>query len=245
MDFDKTPEELKEALEKLSPDGSGLQPELYTAEEMECVEAHIQQYFGPVDKVFHEIVSPDIHVDICLIPPQGEHDYYTLVTMGMGAHRMNVPEELTQYKLERAELVIALPPHWKLTEQDFEDECWYWPVRLLKTLARFPGNCDTWLGFGHTLQLMQDQLAPNTKLCAALLASPLTLNDEDDDKPCVLPNGDEVNFYQVIPLYKEELEFAQSHDTEETFEKMQEVSYVVDPARPCAVGKQHKRFRFF
>ena len=31
-------------------------------------------------------------------------------TMGMGAHRMNVPKELAEYKLERAELAIALPP---------------------------------------------------------------------------------------------------------------------------------------
>ena len=34
--------------------------------------------------------------------------YYTLVTMGMGAHRMNVPKELAEYKLERAELALSL-----------------------------------------------------------------------------------------------------------------------------------------
>ena len=49
-----------------------------------------------------------------------EHDYYTLVTMGMGAHRMNVPEELAEYKLERAELAIALPKDWKLKYEDHE-----------------------------------------------------------------------------------------------------------------------------
>ena len=31
--------------------------------------------------------------------PSEERDYCTLVTMGMGAHRMNVPEELAEYKL--------------------------------------------------------------------------------------------------------------------------------------------------
>ena len=46
----------------------------------------------------------------------------TLVTMGMGAHRMNVPEELAEYKLERAELAIALPPDWKLDEESLKDE---------------------------------------------------------------------------------------------------------------------------
>ena len=38
-------------------------------------------------------------------PPSEERDYYTLVTMGMGAHRMNVPEELAEYKLERRSLL--------------------------------------------------------------------------------------------------------------------------------------------
>ena len=74
-------------------------PEVYTEEEMEAVEAHIQQYFGKFENVFHELSSPDIHVDICVVPPTEERDYYTLVTMGMGAHRMNVPEELAEYKL--------------------------------------------------------------------------------------------------------------------------------------------------
>ena len=31
-------------------------------------------------------------IHICIVPPPEERDYYTLVTMGMGAHRMNVPE---------------------------------------------------------------------------------------------------------------------------------------------------------
>ena len=64
---------------------------------------------------------------------------------------MNVPEELAEYKLERAELAIALPPDWKLDEGSMKDERWYWPFRLLKVLARLPISSDTWLGFGHTM----------------------------------------------------------------------------------------------
>lgn len=72
--------------------------------------------------MLHELVSTDIHVDICVVPPSKERDYYTLVTMGMGAHRMNVPAELAEYKLERAELVIALPKDWKLKHEDQKNE---------------------------------------------------------------------------------------------------------------------------
>ena len=50
-------------------------PEAYTEEEMEAVEGHIEQYFGTVENVFHELASPDIHVDICVVPPSEERDY--------------------------------------------------------------------------------------------------------------------------------------------------------------------------
>ena len=62
-----------------------------------------------------------------------------------------MPEELAEYKLERAELAIALPPDWKLDEESLKDERWYWPIGLLKVLARLPISNDTWLGFGHTM----------------------------------------------------------------------------------------------
>ena len=207
-------------------------PEVYTEEEMEAVEAHIQQYFGKFENVFHELSSPDIHVDICVVPPSEKRDYYTLVTMGMGAHRMNVPEELAEYKLERAELAIALPGNWKLKREDLKNERWYWPIRLLKTLARLPIASDTWLGFGHTMDNEED-FAKGTKLCAAILTGPQ--DTEDGSEVCILPSGEEVNFYQVIPLYREELEYKMEHDADALLDKMDGISFVTYNTRPNAM----------
>ena len=209
-------------------------PEVYTEEEMEAVEGHIQQYFGKFENVFHEIVSPDIHVDICMVPPTEERDYYTLVTMGMGAHRMNVPKELAEYKLERAELAIALPADWKLDQESMKDEKWYWPIRLLKSLARLPIASDTWLGFGHTMDNQED-FAENTKLCAAILTGPQ--GTEDGSEVCILPSGEEVNFYQVIPLYQDELEYKLEHDADALMNKMRGISFVVNPTRQNAITR--------
>ena len=221
-----------------SPDGEASQdeepgvPEVYTEEEMEAVEGHIQQYFGKFENVFHELSSPDIHVDICVVPPSEERDYYTLVTMGMGAHRMNVPEELAEYKLERAELAIALPRNWKLKREDLKNERWYWPIRLLKALARLPIASDTWLGFGHTMDNEED-FAKDTKLCAAILTGPQ--DTEDGSEVCILPSGEEVNFYQVIPLYREELEYKMEHDADALLDKMDGISFVTYNTRPNAM----------
>ena len=209
-------------------------PEVYTEEELEAIEAHIQQYFGKFENVFHELSSPDIHVDICVVPPSGDRDYYTLVTMGMGAHRMNVPEELAEYKLERAELAIALPGNWKLKHEDLKNERWYWPIRLLKALARLPIASDTWLGFGHTMDNEED-FAKDTKLCAAILTGPQ--DTEDGSEVCILPSGEEVNFYQVIPLYRDELEYKLAHDADALLDKMNGISFVVEPDRQDAITR--------
>ena len=222
------------------PDGEAPQdeessvPEVYTEEEMEAVEGHIQQYFGKFGHVFHELSSPDIHVDICVVPPSQERDYYTLVTMGMGAHRMNVPEELAEYKLERAELAIALPADWKLDQESMKNEKWYWPIRLLKVLARLPIASDTWLGFGHTMDNEED-FAENTKLCAAILTGPQST--ADGSEVCTLPGGGEVNFYQAIPLYRDELEYKMAHDVDALLDKMDGISFVVEPDRQDAVTR--------
>ena len=222
------------------PDGEGSQdetsgvPEVYTEEEMEIVEGHIQQHFGAFEHVFHELASPDIHVDICVVPPSEERDYYTLVTMGMGAHRMHVPEELAEYKLERAELAIALPKDWKLKQEDMKDDRWYWPIRLLKSLARLPIASDTWLGWGHTMD-NQEPFAPDTELCAAILTGPQ--GTEDGSEFCTLPGGEEVNFYQVIPLYRDELEYKLAHDADALLDKMNGISFVVEPDRQDAITR--------
>lgn len=219
------------------PDGEAPQdeessvPEVYTEEELAAVEGHIQQYFGKFGHVFHELSSPDIHVDIYVVPPSQERDYYTLVTMGMGAHRMNVPEALAEYKLERAELAIALPRNWKLKHEDLKNERWYWPIRLLKTLARLPIASDTWLGFGHTMDNEED-FAENTKLCAAILTPPQ--GTEDGSEVCTLPGGEEVNFYQVLPLYRDELEYKLAHDADALLDKMNGISFVAEPDRQNA-----------
>ena len=227
----------------LNPDGTeadavwtsaqSSEPEVYTEEEMMTIEEHIQQYFGKFEKVWREIFSPDIHVDICVVPPSEERDYYTLATMGMGAHRMNVPEELAEYKLERAELVIALPTDWKLDEESLKDERWYWPIGLLKVLARLPIESDTWLGWGHTMD-KQSPFAENTTLCGVIFIG--IQNIEDGGEICLLPNGEEVNFYQVIPLYRDELEYKLAYDAEALLEKMAGIGFVVQPDRPDALS---------
>lgn len=207
--------------------------ERYSEEELDVLENFILANYGTFENVIHEISSPDIHVDICIIPPAEQRNYYTLVTMGMGAHRMNVPGELNKSRLERAEVLICLPPDWKLLD---EDERWYWPVRWLKLLARLPIEEDSWLGWGHSIQA-GGPFSKDTELAGIMLTSPAAFGGEAG--VCVLSPDKQISFYQIVPLYSEELDFKVKYGAEALMERMSAAMLTVaDPGRKnvCPYG---------
>lgn len=208
-------------------------PELYSEDEMQAVHRHIERYYGESSSVFHELISPDIHVDIVIIPPTTERNYYTLVTMGMGAHRMNVPQEARSAFCARAELLITLPPDWKLDEESLKDERYYWPIHWLKKIARLPGCTNSWLAPTHTLSGEDSEpLAPDTEMCAFILSAQ-TAAPAEEASALTLPRGEKVSFYQLHPLYPDELEYALEHGSARLLNLLQEQAPPpINPARP-------------
>jgi tetratricopeptide (TPR) repeat protein len=190
-------------------------PELYSEEELHCVEDHIIKYFGEFKNVFHELVSPDIHVDILVVEPTPKRNYYVLITMGMGAHRMKVPPELEH--LERAELLICLSPDWNVRE--LKNENWYWPLRWLKIMARLPLEENSWIGWGHTVP-NGEPFADNTRFTTMLLLNPGAFDEAAAE--CKIPGGGVVNFYQMIPIYEEELELKINRGAETLLEAFED-----------------------
>lgn len=183
-------------------------PEYYSGGEMNEVSDFIEETFGEYDFVMHEVVSPDIHLDIAIIPPTDERNYYTLCTMGAGAHRMDVPDNFRyeNHIAERIELLMYLPADWDLSEENLNDERNYWPIRLLKDFARMPINSGDWIGWGHTMsQEEYEPFADDVPYSTSILLAP----QPDIDEMVTLPisSGKSVNFFQVFPLTKEELEY--------------------------------------
>ena len=177
---------------------------LYTEQEMEEYESYIEKNFGKIEGIIHELVSPDIHIDIIVIAPTEKDNYYKLITMGMGAYKMNIPKELKDYELSRAELILYLPPTWDINSNKEED---YWPIRYLKTLARLPLQSNSWLGTGHTISSDEKNspFASNTKFCSILLLNATNLKDEELE--LTLKTRKTINFYQLFPLYLEEMQY--------------------------------------
>jgi predicted Zn finger-like uncharacterized protein len=200
-------------------------------ETIKAITNHVETHLGAVASVFHEIVSDLVHVDVFYVSATDDKPYHTLVTSGMSDLPMTVPEGAEEFR--HAELLLSLPPSWPLTQEDFEDERNYWPIRWLKMLARLPHEYDTWLGYGHTIPNGDPPrpFAPDTKLCCQLLLLPalvpadfLTLQTADRT----------IHFYALVPLYREEMEFKLRHGTEELEEllRRQDVTELLDVKRP-------------
>ena len=106
------------------------------------------------------------------------------------------------------ELYMFLPKEWNPGEagqinSDIAQEE-YWPIGLIKYLARFPHEYSTWLGWGHTIPNGPDYepLAPDTGMGGVVL-----VQTGGDMGSMEAKDGRKVNFYMVIPAYREEIEY--------------------------------------
>lgn len=210
---------------------------------IEEISAHIEKHVGEIHMVFHELISDLVHIDVHWVKPTKERPFHTLVTSGMSDKPMNTPEGVDG--CEYAELCICLPEEWKLSQEDFEDEKNYWPVRWLKSLARFPHEYNTWLSYGHTIPNGDpaEPLAENTALNTLLLLPPIVLDDAF--RTLQLPTKS-IDFYALIPLYTEEVELKLKKGTDALFDGFDEygVNEILRIDRPNTVKKK-KRFGLF
>ena len=175
-------------------------PQMLTTQQMSLIEGHVAQYVGKPSGVVHEIISFGIHLDVLPVEPSETFPYKTFVTMGMSAVPMNV----NGLRKARAELCVVLPPDWPTDENLPDAKEKHWPIAWLKNLARMPLYYDTYLDTGHTVPNGDpaEPLAPDCKFTGWLVMSPLSVVDEFFELKA--PRF-KVNFFQIVPLYKEEL----------------------------------------
>lgn len=206
------------------------------------ISAHLERHLGPVQKVLHEIVSDTVHIDLHIIPPSAADPYTRLVSSGMSDLPMATPEDIEAPRY--AELMITLPPDWKLDEAALQDEAWYWPCRLLTQLARLPHKYQTWLGVGHTVPNGDpaQPYAENTAFCGALILPPVSTTDGFGTLE--IPGVKTISFYSVLPLYLKEMELKLRRGTDELLERFDRkgITDIVVPGRADVTAR---KFRFW
>jgi len=214
-----------------------------------AVSSHIEKHLGTEPTVFHEVLSDLVHVDVHISAPTSDRACWVLTTSGMAERPMKAPDAVSE--CEFAEVYVCLPPHWpglsggsdevKFIDDDHplhEPEN-YWPIHMLKSIARLPHEYETWLWGGHTVPNGDpaEPFADNTGFCCMALLPGLETPAGFDE----MRVGDrDVAFFALWPLYKEEMELKLTKGMDALLERFERagITEVIDVNRPnvCAGG---------
>lgn len=219
------------------PKNTGKKRPVHTTPYDKEIERHMKNLFPDrKERVFYEQTSDFLQIDIHLLEAPTKKDFHVLYTVGMSALPMTLPGDLLpQYKpLERAELMLLLPSEWSLSlpEDGRADNRLWWPVNLMKYLARFPHEYQTWLGWGHAIPNSEEYLPydDSTALCGVMLGAL-----QEEISVMQTKDGKQINFYTLIPLYKEEIQGKQAEGTEALITKLSTLNgfgMIIFPDRP-------------
>lgn len=208
--------------------------ELYSEKDADIVKKYIKKHYGKIDSFYRDFSTSGIHPDIAIIPAKMSKPFFTLVTVGMGAHKTNIPPELADKCDERVELIITLDRSWKLEEKSEE---WYWPLHMLRDAAKEAAEKDCCLGALQTVEFSKYYDEGN-KFRGALLAEP-EVDITEDLSSCLLSDGAKVKFLQFIPLFNSELKYKNEHGGEKLLKMLKEnaldLVYSVNPERHSVV----------
>ena len=176
-------------------------------EHIECLTNHLSKYFKDEEiTVFHEIVSPDFHLDVYFIKP-ADRNYNILMTSGMSLLEMTVNAEIdNRNDYLFAELMVLTPKDLDFAKVYTGNEENSWIISMLKRTARFPHHYDTFITIGQTLQATEDMQPYNRETAyvgCAILPS-VTFDADFTEIKC---NDKKINIYSLFPMYKNELEY--------------------------------------
>lgn len=213
--------------------------------ELQTVEDHIIEHFGSISRTIPVKESENLNLRIYVIEPTKERDFYTLVTCGMGAYKMELPDDFKDTDLDRIELLMYLSPAWNMDLAlskptglitggtvtpifgSMYDE-WNYPVKILKNLAQAPVNNDSYFVMGNIMD-DEEPLSPSTNDTGGILISPAYISEERC--VCTLPDGEKVRFLQVMPIQTYEIDRAADLDQSLIFHRMIFHNFIVYPDR--------------
>lgn len=198
---------------------------------------HIEKHIGKIHMVFHELISDTVHIDVHHIKPSKKRPFHTLITSGMSDLPMSPPEGVESTKF--MELMITLPEYWKIDDKSFEDEQWYWPVRQLKYLARFPHKYKTWLAWGHTIPNGDpaEPYSSESELNGIIILP--SVNVPEAFYNLEINSNKNIEFFSIVPLFTEEMNLKLAKGSDALLEKFDKhgISDIIDIKRKNVAKK--------
>ncbi|MFT3683840.1 MAG: suppressor of fused domain protein [Phycisphaerales bacterium] len=194
--------------EEYTPIDRPFEPAIGNADTLDAVDEYANRFTGGVQSVLHEVMSDLIHLDVHICPPSPKRDCYTLITSGMSDRPM--PRAAEWGVPPYAELMLRLPPTWPMTKSlevvtDYHTDV-TWPIGVLKQAARMPHDCNSALGFGHTISFTNPPapLHPSVRFTSLMLLP--TVSPSSGADTFTTKDGRTVHVYVLHSLLPDELE---------------------------------------
>lgn len=179
----------------------------YSQSEQETFLESIQEKFGGISGVFRA----ENECEIFLIKPSDDIPVHTLISFGMGATAMAVPDDSVP---KFAELLLHLPADW-----DFQNPDNMWVIEGLQRLAKLTTKLQTFVTGGHTIPFAEK--IDNVPFDCYLLVENLEQMRISDEK--------NLQIYHVMLLYPEERLFKLNNGISALFECFDDVDLPFPP----------------
>ena len=171
-----------------------------SATDKEAYLTHLKEYFGTAKEAF----TLD-NVVFYEIEPNDKHDYKMLVSFGVSALSLPVPEGFSANDNSKLELCLILPKKWDIT---LDDEHLSWPIKVLSSLCSYVLTQKVFVGFGFSFD-NEKPFSSFTKFQGAMLTA---LGDYPKEAQSYKSaDGKLVNFFQLIPLMPMEIAYRKNH----------------------------------
>lgn len=203
----------------------------------EMVARYLEERLGPIAGTFRDSTPRADSIDVVQIPPQGERPWRALVTVGMSRRPMTVPPDVAASA--HLELLFAVPAEWPVEEDEFQRPANFWPVQVLRSLARSPHDAGSWLASGHVVP-NGDPPRPyfeGLPFCASVVLPPLSLVGGLGGFP--VP-GRRIDVLAVVPLHLDEWQHSLDKGLPSLLKRLDkaEVTDVLEPNRRSAIGRR-------
>lgn len=211
----------------------------YTPYEAQTIQEHIIKHYGNISRTVTVKECESLDLKLYVIEPTKERDFYTVVTSGMGAYKMDLPDDFKDDNVDRIELLIYLGSNWDI-DSAFKASSsgsstaliidgsitpllgninaqWNYPIQILKNLAQAPVNNESYFVMGN---IMDDEtpFSDSTHDSGGILMFPAYTTEEG--QVCTLPSGQKVGFLQVMPISTNEIERAANLNRNLIFHKL-------------------------
>ena len=210
----------------------------YTPYEAQTIQDHIIKHYGNISRTITVKECERLDLKLYVIEPTKEREFYTVITSGMGAYKMDLPDDFKDDNVDRIELLIYLSSNWNI-DGAFKQSSgsttgliidgsvtpllgninaqWNYPIQILKNLAQAPVNNESYFVMGN---IMDDEtpFSESTHDSGGILMFPAYTTEEG--QICTLPDGQKVGFLQIMPITSDEIERAANLNRNLIFHKL-------------------------